>query len=164
MSLKDKTSIYQPPTPKTRKPRNVLGNLLDQAMVVKNSSQAGKSPNSNLLPQATNIKSNFVEGNPTSNKFSQTVSVSNVSPTFHKSSKAGQTNNAFFNMGKASQFSSGGQFERSYSGKTVSSGASVAPTLTFMQLFFQRVKNAGGTSENQTPMTAFYNNINSIEI
>jgi len=204
MSLKDKTSIYQPLTPKTRKAGSAFGNLLNQAIVVKNASQTGKSPNSDLLPQATNIKSNFVEGNPTSTKFSQTVSVNSVSPTFHKSSlpprdkgtsnnfvqgdrrsnkilqgttvrsnspignpstgKTNQTNNAFFNVGKASQFSTSGDFINSFSGKKVSSGATVPPTFTFMELFFQRVGNSGGTEENTTPINTFFTKINTVEV
>ena len=185
MALKDKTSIFKSNSPQSSKQGSAFSNLVSQATVVKNTSQTGRVPNSALLPQAKTVKSNFIEGNPTSNKINQAGRIQSKSPIGNpttsktsqgitvlsnspvgnpSTSKVGQTNNAFFNVGKANQFSNGGKFVQSFSGKTVSSGATVTPTFTFMELFFQRVGNAGGTSENQTPMTAFYNNINTIEI
>ena len=180
MALNNKTSIFAPSPSQTSRGKSGDSKLLSQSTTVKSTSP---SRDSKLLSQATTVKSTSPIGNPSSDKLSQATSVKSTSPIGNPSSdklsqattvkassilnnpnsnKITQTQNAYFNVGKASQFSNGGLLQ-SFSGKTVA-GASVSPTFTPLQLFFQRSATNAATIENQTPITSFYNNINTIEV
>ena len=180
MALNNKTSIFAPSPSQTSIGKSGDSKLLSQSTTVKSTSP---SRDSKLLSQATTVKSTSPIGNPSSDKLSQATSVKSTSPIGNPSSdklsqattvkassilnnpnsnKITQTQNAYFNVGKASQFSNGGLLQ-SFSGKTVA-GASVSPTFTPLQLFFQRSATNAATIENQTPITSFYNNINTIEV
>jgi hypothetical protein len=162
MALNNKTSIFAPSPSQTSIGKSGDSKLLSQATTVKSTSPIG-NPSSDKLSQATSVKATSPIGNPSSDKLSQATTVKASSILNNpNSNKITQTQNAYFNVGKASQFSNGGLLQ-SFSGKTVA-GASVSPTFTPLQLFFQRSATNAATIENQTPITSFYNNINTIEV
>ena len=162
MALNNKTSIFAPSPSQTSRGKSGDSKLLSQATTVKSTPPIG-NPSSDKLSQATSVKSTSPIGNPSSDKLSQATTVKASSILNNpNSNKITQTQNAYFNVGKSSQFSNSGLLQ-SFSGKTVA-GASVSPTFTPLQLFFQRSATNAATIENQTPITSFYNNINTIEV
>ena len=162
MARNNKTSVFAPSPSQISRGKSGDSKLLSQATTVKSNSPIG-NPSSDKLSQATSVKSTSPIGNPSSDKLSQATTIKASSILNNpNSNKITQTQNAYFNVGKASQFSNGGLLQ-SFSGKTVA-GASVSPTLTPLQLFFQRSATNAATIENQTSITSFYNNINTIEV